>query len=126
MREEHLRSWRRFRRGASIALRLAPLQVSYSQGRLPGSSARTPPMIRTGVTAKHSSQAARSDLCLIMTGHTETGWRSSTAGRSSAVAEITCDSSVADTADCSPVAIVILRGLALSATGIARRSTPLL
>lgn len=59
-------------------------------------------------------------------GHTVAGWRSSRApgGRSSAVAEITREPPGADTADCSSEATVILRGLALSATGIVSRNTP--
>jgi len=71
-------------------------------------------------TARNSSLATTSDLAVTMTGHTETG------RRSSAVAEITCESPAGDTAGCSSVETVILRGLARSATGIVSRSTPLL
>lgn len=71
-------------------------------------------------TVRNSSLAAMSDLAVTIAGHTVTGWRSS------AVAEITCASAAGDTVTCSSVDTVILRGLARSATGIVRRSTPLL
>ena len=70
--------------------------------------------------ARNSSLAPMTDLCVSMTDHAETGWRSS------AVAEITWESPAGDTAACSSVVTVILRGLARSATGIVSRSTPLL
>lgn len=69
-------------------------------------------------TARNSNLAATSALTVSMAGHTETVWRSS------AVAEITCESPAADTVGGSSVETAILRGLARSATGIVSRSTP--
>jgi len=70
--------------------------------------------------ARNSSRSATSDLGMTRSDQTETGWRSS------AVAEITWESPAVDTAACSSVDTLILRGLARSATGIVSRSTPLL
>lgn len=73
---------------------------------------------KSNLASRKSNLAATSALTVNITSHTETGCRSS------AVAEITCESPAGDTACCSSVETVILRGLARSATGIVSRSTP--
>ena len=93
---------------------------SASHEAITSAKARSSNSGSASTTARNSSRAATSDLCVTMAGHTETDWRSS------AVAEITCESPVGDMAACSSVDTVILRGLACSATGIVSRSTPLL
>ena len=93
---------------------------SASHEAITSAKARSSSSGSASTTARNSSLATTSDLCVTMTDHTETGWRSS------AVAEITWESPADDTAACSSVVTVILRGLARSATGIVSRSTPLL
>ena len=93
---------------------------SASQEAITSAKARSSSSGSASTTARKSNLAVTSNPVVTMTGHTETGWRSS------AVAEITWEFPAGDTAVCSSVDTMILRGLARSATGIVSRSTPLL
>lgn len=125
---QHWRSWslcHAFDRGfrfseVATSVRFGGRGGSASHEAITSTKAKSSSSGSASITARNSSRVATSHLCVTMTGHTETGWRSS------AVAEITWESPAGDTAVCSSVVTVILRGLARSATGIVSRSTPLL
>ena len=65
---------------------------SASHEAITSAKARSSNSGSASTTARNSSRAATSDLCVTMAGHTETDWRSS------AVAEITWESPAGDTA----------------------------
>lgn len=108
------------RSGVGTRVRSGGRGGSASHEAITSAKARSSSSGSASTTARNSYLAATSGPGVTMTGHAETRWRSS------AVAEITWASPAGDTAACSSVDTVILRGLARSATGITSRSTPLL